>query len=266
MSEAEHSSIQDGTEAFSRVTLFGLDFLKITAAECVDLITRLAKEGRGGWVITPNLDVLRKCVYEPDVMQTTKRASVRVADGMPLVWASRIQKTPLPERVSGSNLVEPIARSCAEKGLRVFLLGGAPGVVEVARDALVKEIPTLDIAGIYCPPFGFEKDEAEMERIRAAVTDAKPDLVFVALSFPKGERLIESLRAELPNVWWVGVGISFSFVAGDVKRAPVWMQNSGLEWLFRLSQEPRRLARRYLVEDLPFAARLFAVSLRNRFR
>ncbi len=266
MNQATRDALSERLETHRWITLCGLDFLQITEADCVDLIASSAAAGSGGWVITPNLDVLRKCVFEPEVMEMTKRADVRVADGMPLVWASKLQKTPLPERVSGSNLVEPIAHACAEKGLRVFLLGGAPGIVERARPALLERVPGLDIAGVFCPPFGFEKDVEEMERIRESVTAAQPDLVFVALSFPKGERLIEQLRRDLPNAWWVGVGISFSFVSGDVKRAPRWMQKSGMEWLFRLSQEPGRLARRYLIDDLPFAFRLFASALSHRFR
>lgn len=266
MSHEDRSTLEERIGSYPRVTLCGLDFLEITEADCVELIAGSASAGFGGWVVTPNLDVLRQCVHKPDVMQTVKRADVRVADGMPLVWASKLQKTPLPERVSGSSIVEPLANSCAKNGLGLFLLGGAPGVVEGAREALLKKNPNLDITGMYCPPFGFEKDEVEMARIREAVIKDRPDLILVALSFPKGERLIEQLRVDLPNAWWVGVGISFSFVSGDVKRAPKWMQKSGTEWLFRLSQEPRRLARRYLIDDLPFVFRLFTSALYHRFR
>jgi len=251
---------------YPKVTLSGLDILNITETECVAFVADAAADGVGGWLLTPNLDIVRKCSVDPDILQICQRADLRVADGMPLVWASRLQGTPLPERVSGSNLIEPIARACAERGLRVFLLGGAPGVVERTREAMRETIPDLEIADVYCPPFGFDSDDAELARIARTVRESRADLVFVALSFPKGERLIERLRPELPDAWWIGVGISFSFVSGDVRRAPVWMQKSGTEWLFRLSQEPGRLARRYLVEDLPFSGRLFASALRHRFR
>lgn len=266
MSKEAQAPLQSRLERFSKITLHGLDFLKITQDECVDLVASAAADGVGGWIITPNLDLLRKSAVDPEIKQLCKRADVRVADGMPLVWASKLQKTPLPERVSGSNLIEPITRACAERGLRVYLLGGAPGVVEQTHGVLLEKMPNLKIAGMYCPPFGFEKDEAELARISEAVTKSNADVVFVALSFPKGERLIEYLRPNLPNAWWIGVGISFSFVAGDVKRAPVWMQKSGTEWLYRLSQEPGRLSRRYLIEDLPFCGRLFANALSSRFR
>lgn len=270
MSEAPGSArdpaLADRLARYPQVSLCGLDFLDITEADCARFIAQTAAAGIGGWVLTPNLDILRRCAIDPEILQLCRRADIRVADGMPLIWASKLQKTPLPERVSGSNLIGSISRTCAEEGARIFLLGGAPGVVERARDAIQAQIPTLDIAGVYCPPFGFEADDAELARIAAAVAESEADLVFVALSFPKGERLIEYLRPVLPNAWWIGVGISFSFMSGDVKRAPVWMQKSGLEWLYRLSQEPGRLTRRYLIEDLPFSGRLFASALRQRFR
>jgi len=253
-------------DGIDSVTLSGLELLKIDQAECVDLSVNAAADGVGGWVLTPNLDILRKCAIDPDILALCRRADIRVADGMPLVWASKLQRTPLPERVSGSDLIRSISRACAARGVRIFLLGGAPGVVERTQATMEATIPGIVIAGVHCPPFGFESDAEELSLIEKAVTDARPDLVFVALSFPKGEQLIERLRPALPNAWWVGVGISFSFLAGDVKRAPVWMQKSGAEWLFRLSQEPRRLIRRYLIEDLPFCGRLFASALRRRFQ
>ena len=138
MIQEKTRSLQDRLGDYSRITLFDLEFLDITEAGCVELITDAAAAGVGGWVITPNLDLLRQCVQQPEIMDLVQRADLRVADGMPLVWASKIQKTPFPERVSGSNLVEPVATACAKKGLRMFLLGGAPGVVERAEAALVE--------------------------------------------------------------------------------------------------------------------------------
>ena len=121
------------------------------------------------------------------------------------------------------------------------------------------------IAGIYYPDFGFESDEAQVQKLIAHLTAANPDIVYVALGSPKQEWLIGQLRGYLPRAWWLGIGISFSFLSGHVKRAPLWMQRAGLEWLHRLAQEPRRLARRYLVHGLPFAGSLFASALLTRF-
>jgi N-acetylglucosaminyldiphosphoundecaprenol N-acetyl-beta-D-mannosaminyltransferase len=124
----------------------------------------------------------------------------------------------------------------------------------------------LKIAGTHCPPPGFEDDEREMGALTDKLRAAQPDIVYVGLGSPKQERLIARLRPLLPQSWWLGVGISFSFLCGQVRRAPPWMQKLGLEWLHRWIQEPGRLGRRYFLEGLPFAARLFTRALVNRLR
>ena len=124
--------------------------------------------------------------------------------------------------------------------------------------------PELVVAGTHCPPHGFEHDPERLAAVDAAVREAAPDIVFVALGFPKQERLILRLRAQHPGAWFVSVGASFAFVAGELARAPRWMQRGGLEWVHRLAHEPRRLARRYLVDGIPFLVRVLHASLRLR--
>ena len=253
---ARHSS--PALEAIPRITLMGLPFFRVTEAELVNLV--ISEAGRGGWIITPNLDILRQGVQKPAIRELLMRADVLVADGMPLIWASKVQRTPLPERVSGSHIIWSIPEAAAKAGRSIFLLGGAPGVAEKCAAVLVDRFPSLRITGTACPPFGFEKNEQQIAALREAVEKNPADIIFVALSFPKGEHLIERIRSAAPDSWWIGVGISFSFVAGDVKKAPRWMQVTGLEWLHRMVQEPRRLARRYLIDGIPFAARLLVGS------
>jgi N-acetylglucosaminyldiphosphoundecaprenol N-acetyl-beta-D-mannosaminyltransferase len=243
-----------------RIDLHGFPFFKVSEAELVELVIAESGAGRGGWVITPNLDILRQGVQRPEIRNMLLRADVLVADGMPLIWASRLERRPLPERVSGSHIIWSIPEAAAKSGRSIFLLGGAPGVAKACEGVLRERFPGLEITGTCCPAFGFEKDPAQIEAIRATVAAHPADIIFVALSFPKGEILIQKLRDSVPAAWWIGVGISFSFVAGDVKKAPRWMQATGLEWLHRLVQEPRRLARRYLIDGLPFAARLLIGS------
>jgi len=191
-------------------------------------------------------------------------ARLVVADGMPLIWASRLRGSPLPERVAGSNLIWTLTAAAARKGAAIFLLGGNPGAAEACAERMRAEYPDVQIAGLMTPPRGFENDERAIEEILATLRASAPDIVYVALGFPKQEQLALRLAPHVPTTWFVGVGISFSFVAGEVRRAPRWMQVTGLEWVHRLVQEPRRLFRRYLVEGLPFAARLFAHALRSR--
>lgn len=238
------------------VTLNGVRLDAITQSRCVEEIFDALDHARGGWVITPNLDHLRRAHIDPDYASLLAEGDLVVADGMPLIWASRVQGTPLPERVAGSSLIDPLCAAAAERGRSIFMLGGEPGAAEEASRILRERYNGLLVAGTYCPPFGFESDEKQMELLREAVKDAQPDLVYVALGSPKQERLIRRIKDDLPQAWWLGIGISLSFVSGHVKRAPRWVQKVGLEWCHRLLQEPRRLARRYLIDGIPFAARL----------
>ncbi|MCC7147549.1 MAG: WecB/TagA/CpsF family glycosyltransferase [Phycisphaeraceae bacterium] len=254
------ASLAASSSPVPQINLLGMRLVRLREADCVAHIMGEVSSGRGGWVITPNLDILRRYVQDAEFRALADEADLRVADGMPLVWASRLQRTPLPERVAGSSMIFTLSAAAAQRNRSVFLLGGAPGTAQAAAEELRRRWPSLKVAGTYCPPMGFEDNPAEMENLTAAVISARPDIVFVGLGAPKQERLIKKLRTLLPGAWWLGIGVSFSFVTGDVKRAPRWLQKIGLEWVHRLCQEPRRLARRYLIDGLPFAMRLLGVS------
>lgn len=239
------------------VRLLGIDVHQITAAEAVRTIILEISRGRGGWVLTPNLDILRRLSRDRDFARLCDQTTLRLADGMPLIWASRLQRTPLPERVPGSDLIWSLTAAAAESGRSVYFIGGNPGAADGAAACLRAAHPSLRVAGVECPPIGFENDPAYMQSLLDRLAARSPDIVFVGLGSPKQERLIAQLRRVLPRAWFLGIGISFSFVTGEVRRAPRLLQRLGLEWLHRLIQEPRRLARRYLVHGLPFAAAMF---------
>jgi len=242
------------------VDLMGIEVHALTEDQVIAHIVRALDRGAGGWVVTPNLDHLRRLVHDVQFRATCAGATLLVPDGMPLLWASRLQRTPLPGRVAGSDLISSLSAAAAEAGRSVFLLGGNPGMAERTRAIFAERYPTLDVVGTCCPEMGFEKDEQAMAAIRAQIVAAEPDVVFVALGSPKQELVIEQLMPCRLSAWWLGVGISFSFVAGEVQRAPRWLQTLGLEWLHRMCQEPRRLAKRYLVDGIPFAARFLLGS------
>lgn len=247
--------------------LMGAPMGVVTEASAVRAIVDAAETGRGYWTITANLDHLRRYRRNPVEKGLIDDADLVVADGMPLIWASRLAGEPLPERVSGSSMVWSICEAASTRRLSVFLLGGDPGVAERAAHIFRDRYPGLDIAGTACPPVGFEGDEQELDRIRRQVTEAAPRIVFVALGFPKQDLLIRGLRGSLPGASFLGVGISLSYATGDVSRAPDWLCNLGLEWAHRLAQEPTlRLVRRYLVDGLPFGLRLMASAARHRVR
>ena len=256
-------SRERSSNQLSSIELYNVRLHRVTEQGCIQFILDEISAGRGGVVVTPNLDHLRRCVRDLHFGALVAEADLVVADGMPLVWASRLQRTPLPERVAGSNLISSLSKSAAAAGRSVFLLGGAEGTAAGAAEILRKRHPELKVVGTFCPQIGFESRPRQMAEIVQMLAAAKPDIVFVALGSPKQEHLIAKLKPSLNSAWWLGVGVSFSFLTGHVKRAPMWMQKAGIEWLHRLSQEPRRLFRRYIVSGVPFAASLFARSALN---
>lgn len=247
------------------VDIHGVSIAPVTEAECVRLIADEVDAERGGWCVTVNLENLRKVTKSDSLKQLVANSSFRVADGITLIWASRLQATPLPERVCGSNLIYSLTREIASRGQSAFFLGGNPGTAQAAADLLQQTNPGLLVAGTFCPPMHFERDPRQMQYVERMLADAQPDVIYVALGFPKSEELIARLRHSYPQAWWIGVGISFSYVVGEVKRPPVWAQNLGLETPYRLIQEPRRLAKRYLWDGPFFAINLLSNSLVRRF-
>ncbi len=256
----------DGPAAPARhVRMMGTPIGVVTEAYAVRAILDAAEAGSGHWTITANLDHIRRYHRDPVQRALIDEADLVVADGMPLIWASHLAGEPLPERVSGSSMVWSICEAASVRGQSIFLLGGDPGVAERAAGVFRDRYPGLEIAGTACPPVGFESDQQELGRIEREVDDAAPQIVFVALGFPKQDLLIRMLRGSLPHASFLGVGISLSYATGDVSRAPGWICDLGLEWAYRLSQEPtRRLVRRYIVDGLPFGVRMMISAARHR--
>ncbi|MGH9306026.1 MAG: WecB/TagA/CpsF family glycosyltransferase [Acidimicrobiales bacterium] len=246
------------------VDLFGVRLDNVTEDDVIDRIISSSIRGQGGWVVTPNVDFLRQIVADPVLAELVGGADLAIPDGMPLVWASRLQGTPLGSRVPASQLIYPLCRRAAARGLSIFLLGGEPGAAEAAGAVLTKEAPTLRIVGSYSPPLGFERDPAAIAAIIEQLAERAPEIVFCAFGFPKQERLITAIRGHLPGAWFLGVGGTFTIISGQTPHAPEWMGNAGLEWLHRLRLEPRRLFRRYVIQDAPFTLRLLVVSARRR--
>lgn len=234
----------------------------VTFDQALERIDLLVRAGRPSLVVTPNVDHICQLQQNARYQEVYARADLVVADGMPLIWASRFLGTPLRERVTGSDLFPRICGLAAQKGYPVYLLGGLEGVAEKAKAVLEERYPGLEITGIYSPPFGFEHDPGEMAGIVERIRRAGPRILFVGLGAPKQEFFIAETMEDLRIPVSMGVGASFDFVAGTMKRAPGFMRRWGLEWLFRLGQEPVRLFRRYLIRDMGF----FRLILRQRLK
>ncbi len=233
-----------------RIGRLHVDYLGMS--EAVDLIVTLAGKGRGGYVVTPNVDHVVMAEKNDSFRRAYEEASVSLADGAPLVLLSRLLGEPLPEKVSGSDLVRPLLRRAALDGLGVYFMGSAPGVGLKAAGILEAEIPGLKVVGVDSPPMGFDKDPAlelaAMENIRKAA----PDLVLVALGAPKQELLMHAWYRRGLTPVMLGIGASLDFIAGAAQRAPAWVSRIGFEWLHRLLGDPRRLFRRYIIQDSRF--------------
>ncbi|HEY4014162.1 MAG TPA: WecB/TagA/CpsF family glycosyltransferase [Polyangiaceae bacterium] len=182
-----------------------------------------------------------------------ERADLSLADGMPIVWASRLLRAPVPEKVSGSDLVTPLLERAAGRGWRVYFLGGNDGVADVARQKVTATFPRLQIVGTLSPRVDLSQPPESRAPIVQAVKAAAPDLVLVAFGAPKQELFIAEVVEALRPAVLLGIGASLDFLAGSVPRAPVWMSKHGLEWAYRLAREPRRLWKRYLLRDPKFA-------------
>lgn len=218
----------------------------------IDAIVALCRQGSGGTVVTPNVDHV--CMAESDdaLKAAYDGASLSLLDGKPLQWLASAMDRPVPAKISGSDLIRPLVARAAHEGLSCFFLGGVEGVAQRAADILAAEHPGLRVAGCHSPPFGFERDAAKEQAVVDLVRAARPDLVFLALGAPKQELWAHKHKAALAPAVTLGIGASLDFIAGTVKRAPRWMSDVGLEWAYRLGQEPRRMYQRYLVRDRAF--------------
>ncbi len=238
----------------------------VTVAETLRLasnwMSRQAGE-RARTIVTINVQFLQAARGDARFRRVLGEADLSVVDGVPIVWASSLLGARLPERVNGTNLMVQLCELAAAEGRSVYLLGGRPGAAEGAAWELVRRFPALRIAGTDCPPLGFDRDREQRAAVAAKIAAARPDLVFVALGAPKQEFWIAD-HLHLPAKLMMGVGGSFEMVAGLVKRAPVPLQNAGLEWLWRLGMEPRRMWRRYLTGNSQFVWQVGRQFLRQK--
>ncbi len=216
------------------------------------------------FIIQSNVHSLVQAQEDSNYRETLHRATLCVPDGMPLVWLLRLKGHNIRHRVYGPDLMLLLCEEAAKRGWRCFLYGGAPGVPEQLKEVLEKRFPGLKIVGTYSPPFRLLTAE-EDEAVCAMINATKPDIVWVGLGSPKQDIWMYEHREKLDVSVMHGVGAAFDFLTGRVKQAPRWMMNAGLEWLFRLFQEPRRLWRRYTLTNLKFVIYLLVHVLRSAF-
>lgn len=234
----------------TRLRLMNTEIDNLTMDETLDAIDSLIKEDNCSYVVTPNVDHIVQLEKDEELKRVYENASLILTDGKPLIWISNWYKTPIKEKISGSDLFPRVCDLAAKKGYTMYLLGAAEGVADKAAKNLIDKYKGLNIVGTYSPPFGFEKDKVELKKIERQIQEVHPDILIVGLGCPKQEKYMYHHCKELGVPISFGLGASIDFEAGNIKRAPKWMSEHGLEWLYRITQDPKRLAKRYLVDDM----------------
>lgn len=222
----------------------------LTLQEAVDAIEVLVEQKKGAYVVPINVDVVMKIENDPALKAIADSADMVLVDGTPLVWIAKHHGRPVKEKVSGSDLVPTLCRRAWEKGYSLFFLGGKDGVAEQAKQRLEAQFPGIRVVGTYAPPLHFEKSAAELEKTNTIISQAAPDLLIVCLGCPKQEKFIAENRGLYTAGVSICAGATVDFMAGNVRRAPKWMSRWGLEWFYRFTQEPKRLFKRYFVDDM----------------
>jgi len=234
----------------------------LTVGDAVQRVFKGVARGTGGTVLTLNIDILRQYRSSPVLRSVFEHTSVLVADGMPLVVASRLQGTPLPSRVTGTDLLWAITSEAALPGVSIYMAGGRPGDAQRAAEELRRHFPELDVTTRPC----LVRPESEAQEVAAlsrTLVASAPDVVFLGLPFHAEVAVITALREKLPSTWFVGVGSTFELVSGERTRPPAFLRRLCLEWAWRLTRQPE-LWHRYLIEDMPIVARLGVDALRVR--
>ncbi|WP_294186182.1 WecB/TagA/CpsF family glycosyltransferase [uncultured Clostridium sp.] len=234
----------------SRIRFLNIEIDNLSMDESIDYIDKLIKRKKNSYVVTPNVDHIVKLENDSEFLEVYNNADLVLTDGMPLVWISKLLKTPIKEKVSGSDLFPKVCKLADEKGYSIFLLGAAEGVAIKAAENLKNKYKNLNIVGTFSPSYGFEKSKSEIEEIIKKVNEAKPDILAVGLGAPKQEKFIYKYKNKLNVPISLAIGASIDFEAGNIERAPKWMQKSGLEWFYRFLKEPKRMFNRYFIDDL----------------
>lgn len=238
----------------------------ITMHQAVEQICYLAENRKGGYIVTPNIDHIVQAERNIKLQEAYFDATLSLVDGQPLIWMSKLIGHPLPEKISGSDLVYPVIQLAEKTNLKLYLLGAGPGVGNEAANIIRAKYPNIIITGVDSPVLGFENDPIQEKEVIEKIIASEPDIVFVALGCPKQELLMHRWYKLGISPVMLGIGATLDFISGKKKRSPKWMSRMGLEWLFRIIQDPKRLAKRYLINDIaiiPIFLRMLCIPLKK---
>lgn len=218
--------------------------------EAIQAIEDMIASEKKSYIVAINVDVVMKIENDSYLKDITDKADMVLVDGKPLEWIAKWHKRPIKAKISGSDLVPILCERAAEKDYSIFIIGGKEGIAEKAKQNLERDLPGIRIVGTYAPPFGFEKDGNELIRINEMISDVHPDILIACFGCPKQEKWIYENHQKYDAKVSVCAGATVDFLAGNVNRAPKWMSDHGLEWFYRFLQEPKRMFKRYFVDDM----------------
>lgn len=218
--------------------------------EAIQAIEDMIASEKKSYIVAINVDVVMKIENDSYLKEITDKADMVLVDGKPLEWIAKWHKRPIKAKISGSDLVPILCKRAAEKGYSIYIIGGKEGIAEKAKQNHERDLPGIRIVGTYAPPFGFEKDEKELNRINEMISSAHPDILIACFGCPKQEKWIYENYQKYDAKVSICAGATVDFLAGNVNRAPKWMSDHGLEWFYRFLQEPKRMFKRYFVDDV----------------
>lgn len=233
-----------------KVRLMNIHYNNLTSEELLDHISERIIGKIPSYLTFINVDVLVKARTDICLRTIINQSDFSLIDGMPLVWTAHFFRKPIKEKISGSDFTPLLCEQAAKKGWQVFLLGGAEGIPEMAGAQLQRRYPGLIIAGTYSPPVGFEQDCEELKKIKDSITKVAPDILVVCFGCPKQEKFVYAHYKEYSVPILICAGATLDFLSGKIRRSPAWMSRMGLEWLYRFSKEPKRLFKRYFIDDM----------------
>jgi len=239
----------------TRANILGVGLSPIDLSQATGLILDAVRQNRKGYVAVTGVHGVSEAQSDPEFRQILNAAFLNTPDGMPMTWVGRLQGFQDMDRVYGPDLMLSLCAATQDGSVRHFFYGGAPGVADELRTVLSARFPGISICGTYAPPFRPLNVEEEAELL-IRLQEAQPHICWIGLSTPKQERFMAAYLDKLPTTIMIGVGAAFDIHSGRVRQAPIWMRRSGLEWFFRLTQEPKRLWKRYLVNNPMFVVRI----------
>lgn len=234
----------------NRVRFMNTYIDNITMDEAIGYIEECIVTRKYSHVITPNVDQIVRIEYDEKFREICNHAELLLVDGHPLMWLGKIYGMPFKEKICGSDLVPQLCKVAADKGHSIFLLGAAPGVAQIAAEKLQTSYPGLKVAGTYSPPIGFENNKEELENINRILLNSGADMLFVGMGVPKQDIFIYENMESYKIPVSFSIGGTIDFIAGRQKRAPKWVNMIGMEWFYRFIHNPRRMFRRYFVDDM----------------